>query len=124
MSVRVLLVSDNPRVRLQVQTALLGTEGLDVLPVATPQRAVAILDDGERFDVVVGDNDTAPTGGFYLAREVKAREKMGRDVPPVVLLLERRQDVYLSNWSQADAYVLKPVDPFDFAQVLDALVEG
>ena len=121
---RVLLVADNPRVRLQVETALLGSQGVVVFPVATPQRAVALLDDGEEFDVVVADNDTAPSGGFYLAREIKARGQMGRDMPPVVLLLARPQDRFLSNWSQADAYVLKPVEPFDLRAVLDAVADG
>lgn len=120
---RVLLVSDNPRVSLQVTTALLG-EDVDVVEVRTPKRAVALLDDGERFDIVVGDADTAPSGGFVLAREIKARGQMGMDMPPVVLLLARRQDIFLSNWSQADAYLLKPVDPFDLAEVLRGLVAG
>jgi CheY-like chemotaxis protein len=82
------------------------------------------VDDEGPWDIVIGDNDTAPTGGFFLAREIKARGQMGRDMPPVVLLLARDQDIYLSNWSQADAYVLKPVDPFNLAEVLTAVAEG
>jgi len=74
--------------------------------------------------VVIGDADTAPSGGFFLSREIKARGQMGRDMPPVILLLAREQDIYLSNWSQADAFVLKPVDPFNLAAVVDAVVKG
>jgi CheY-like chemotaxis protein len=122
--VRVLLVCDNPRVASQVSTALLGEPGVEVFRVRTPQRAVAVLDDGDTFDVVVGDNDTAPSGGFYLSREIKARGQMGQDVPPVILLLARQQDVFLSNWSQADAYVLKPIDPFNFSEALHSVVAG
>lgn len=121
---RVLLVADNPRIVTHVNTALIGDPGVDVFVVRTPQRAVALLDEGERFDAVVGDADTAPSGGFFLAREIKARVQMGRDMPPVVLLLARPQDAFLSNWSQADAYALKPIDPFDFAQTLRSVVAG
>lgn len=121
---RVLLVTTNPRVSTAVTTALVGDPEADVMAVQTPQRAVALFDDGEMFDVVVGDADTAPTGGFFLSREIKARGQMGRDMPPVVLLLARRQDVWLSNWSQADAYLLKPIDPFDFRQVVQSVVAG
>ncbi len=121
---RVLLVSDNPRVSQSVTTGVLGADGSDVVAVRTPQRGVALLDSGERFSVVVADADTAPSGGFYLAREIKARGQMGRDMPPVVLLIARDQDVFLSNWSQADAYVRKPVDPFDLAATLRAVVAG
>jgi DNA-binding response OmpR family regulator len=122
--VRILLVNDNPRIAASVSTALIGDPGAEVFEVRTPQRGVALIDDGERFDVVIGDADTAPTGGFFLAREIKAREQMGREMPPVVLLLARRQDAFLSDWSQADAYILKPVDPFDLREVVQAMAAG
>ena len=121
---RVLLVSDNPRVSTSVQTALLGDDEADIFQVRTPQRAVALLDEGERYDLVVGDADTAPSGGFFLAREIKARVQMGQDMPPVILLLEREQDTFLSDWSQADAYLIKPVDPFNFHEVAGAVAKG
>lgn len=121
---KVLLVSTNPAVNDRVRSALLGFEDTDIAVVATPQRALARLDEAGPFDIVVADNDLHPTGGFYLAREVAARRQMGRDMPPVVLLLARSQDIWLANWSQSDAYVLKPVDPFDLAEVVTALVRG
>lgn len=119
---RVLLVCDNPRVATSVHTALLGDPDAEVTQVRTPERGVALIDEGRQFDIVVGDADTAPSGGFFLAREIKARGQMGRDMPPVILFLAREQDRFLSNWSQADAYILKPVDPFNFRQVVQALV--
>ena len=121
---RVLLVSDNPRLSSTVQSALLGDPDAEIFEVRTPERAVKILDEGQTFDIVAGDNDTAPSGGFFLAREIKARGQMGRDMPPVVLFLAREQDRFLSNWSQADAYLIKPVDPFDFRLVIDSVVKG
>lgn len=121
---KVLLVSGNPRVNSQVKVALIGRPEVDILEVYTPQRALQQLDDEGPVDIVVADNDMHPAGGLYLTREVKARGQMGRTMPPVLLLLAREQDVWLSNWAQADAYVLKPVDPFDFAEAVDALVAG
>jgi DNA-binding response OmpR family regulator len=124
--VKVLLVSANPRVNEQVKTALIGRHDVAFLEVAAPHRALQQLDDAEvgTFDVIVADNDMHPAGGLYLAREVKARGQMGVDVPPIILLLAREQDIWLANWSQTDAYLLKPVNPFDFAEVLDAVVAG
>ena len=119
---RVLLVCDNPRITAQVTSALIGDPSTDLMQVRTPERAVALLDEGEVFDLVVGDNDTAPSGGYFLAREIKARVQMGRDMPPVVLFLARPQDRFLSNWSQADVYIVKPIDPFDFRKVAESLV--
>lgn len=123
---KILLVSGNPRVSSQVRTALVGRPDVEIVEVAAPQRALQQVDAAEpgTFDVVIADNDTHPTGGLFLARDLKAREQMGRDVPPIILLLARPQDVWLANWSQADATVLKPVNPFDLAEAVDAVVHG
>ena len=122
---KVLLVATDDRVRTQVKSALLGMPDVQFTDVGTPQLALRLIDDEGGFDIVISDNDTRPAGGFYLAREVKARVQMGvTDLPPVVLLLAREQDRWLSDWSQADAYMTKPVDPFDLSEVVEALVDG
>jgi CheY-like chemotaxis protein len=121
---KILLVADHSSVAAQVRSAVDGWGDSSVFHVSTPKRALALIDEGESYDVVVGDNDTHPTGGFALCREVKARGQMGRDVPPVVLLLARPQDKWLSNWAQADAYAIKPADPFDLRETLQAVVDG
>ncbi|MGH8905098.1 MAG: hypothetical protein ACRD0K_00920 [Egibacteraceae bacterium] len=120
---RILLVSTHEHVTAHVTAALLGTPDVEFIEVSTPQRALARLDRGESYDIIVADNDTWPTGGFALSREIQARRQMGQDVPPVLLLLAREQDRWLSNWSQADAYILKPPDPFDLAETVQALVD-
>jgi DNA-binding response OmpR family regulator len=122
--VNVLLVSTNPRLTVQVQTALIGRPNLQVTEVRTPQRALQQLDDVGGFAIVIADADTAPTGGFFLAREMQARGEVGAEVPPLILLLAREVDKFLAKWSRADAYVLKPVDPFHLAATVDALVAG
>lgn len=121
---RTLLVSTNPRITSEVTTALIGEPDVDVLVVSTPQRALQQLDDEGGFDLVIADADTAPTGGFALAREIKARVQMGQDMPPIVLLIARDADRFLAKWSQADAYICKPVDPFNLAEVVRAVHEG
>lgn len=120
---KILLVSSGPSVTRQVTAAL--PVDADVLEVRTPQRGLAVLDEGEHtFDVIVGDADTHPAGGFFLTREVKARLSEGRAMPPVVVLIARPQDQYLARWAQADAWVVKPIDPFDSAEVVRALARG
>jgi CheY-like chemotaxis protein len=121
--VKILLVSSGPSLTRQVSAAL--PVDAEVVEVRTPQRGLAVIDEGEHtFDVIVGDADTHPTGGFFLAREVVARKTDGMDLPPVVLLIARPQDEYLSRWAQADAWVVKPIDPFDLAEVLQAFADG
>ncbi len=121
---KILLVADHSSVAAQVTTAVEGWDDSSVFHVSMPKRALALLDEGEAYDVVVADNDTHPAGGLFLCREVKARWQMGREMPPVVLLIARPQDSWLANWAQADAYVLKPADPFDLREALEAVVAG
>ncbi len=123
-AVKLLVVTQDPRVTLQITSALADDADVRIMEVRTPQRALQQIDDVGGWDIVLGDADTAPTGGFYLAREMKAREQMGQVVPPIVLLIARDQDKFLAKWSKADAYVKKPVDPFDFHQVVEALIGG
>ena len=125
---KVLLVSGSPTFTAHVTTAMTDGDQVAYTEVRRPERALALLDEGsagqgETFDIVVADNDTQPTGGFYLAREMKARVRMGVDLPPVLLVTARDQDDYLARWSEADAWVVKPIDPFDLAEAVEALVE-
>lgn len=121
-AVKVLLVTTNLRVSADVRTALAADA--EFTEVRTPQRALQQFEDEGPFDIVLGDNDTAPTGGLALVRELRAREEMGATVPPVVLLIARDQDRWLARWAKPDATVLKPIDPFDLHAVVGALVEG
>jgi CheY-like chemotaxis protein len=121
---RLLVVVDNPRVLAEVEAALAGDPPIELTAMATPRRAVGLVEDREAFDVVVCDADLVPAGGFALCRDVKALQRMGWDVPPVVLLISRAQDAWLADWAEADAWVEKPVDAFDLAEVVDALVDG
>lgn len=119
----ILLVSEGPLLTRQVTTAL--PADATYIEVRTPQRALAVLDEGDTaFDVVLADADTHPTGGFYLVREIVARLTDGHDMPPVVLMISRPQDEYLCRWVQATAWIVKPIDPFDLADVLSAVADG
>lgn len=124
---QILLVAKRDDLAVEITTGLAGRPDLSFLRVATPQRALAILDEPDehgRFALVIADNDTHPTGGFHLSREARARRDSGRAVPPVMLILARPQDTWLSDWSQADAYLIRPIDPFDLAETVEALIEA
>jgi hypothetical protein len=41
----------------------------------------------------------------------------------IVILLERSQDAWLARWSGADAWFVKPPDPFEVADRLWELLE-
>jgi DNA-binding response OmpR family regulator len=121
--VKVLLVSGDPTIREQVGITLRslersgepvellsarnGLEGLKLARAAIP-------------DVVVADEITDRMGAFALCRDLKVAE-----VPfagTVVILLDREQDTWLAEWAGADAWFVKPFNPFDLAETVGARV--
>lgn len=113
----ILVVSGNAGVLDGVASAFAGDDAR-LVEVRTPRAALDLLDRGDPCTVVVADGDTTPMGGYALARDIKAREQMGRSMPPVVILVARAQDKWLAQWAGADIIALKPVDPFDLREAV------
>jgi DNA-binding response OmpR family regulator len=76
----------------------------------------------ERPDAVVADEIASRAGAFALAKDLRGAAEPYPGV--IAILLERRQDSWLAEWSGADAWFVKPVDPFELADRLLALVSG
>lgn len=73
-------------------------------------------------DVVVADEITSRAGAFAVAKDLK-----GADPPfpgRVIILLDRAQDEWLARWSDADAWFVKPVDPFELGDAVARLLEA
>lgn len=74
----------------------------------------------DRPEVIVADEIASRAGAFSLARSLRDDPDPYRGV--IVILLERPQDAWLAAWSGADAWFVKPVDPFELADRLLELV--
>jgi DNA-binding response OmpR family regulator len=123
----VLLVSPDPRSRDLMALAVrsiersLGTE-LRFRAAKNGELGIrAALRD--RPDVVVADEIASRAGAFALAKELRE----GTEDPYtgiIVILLERKHDAWLARWSGADAWFVRPVDPFELAgRVLELVTE-
>jgi DNA-binding response OmpR family regulator len=117
---KALLVSVDPQVRQVMALAARSVrrnlqEPFETLEAANGVRGMALAW-RELPDVVIADEITSRAGAFALARELK-----GADPPfpgAVVILLDRPQDSWLAKWSGADAWFVKPVNPFEMADTL------
>lgn len=122
---RILLVSPDPASRDLMRIAVgslerrLG-ESLSFLEAADGE-AGARLGLLERPDAVVADEIASRAGAFSLAKDLRGAPDPY--VGPIVILLERRHDQWLARWSGADAWFVKPVDPFELADRLVELIE-
>ncbi len=76
----------------------------------------------ERPEIVVADEIASRAGAFAVARDLR-----GATEPfpgSIVIVLARAQDEWLARWSGADAWMVKPVDPFALADRVVELVRG
>jgi DNA-binding NarL/FixJ family response regulator len=124
---RVLLVSADPRVREQIALVVKSARRSTAGPGADESFELLQASDGvhgialawaRRPDVVVADEITSRAGAFAVARDLK-----GADPPfggQVIILLDRAVDAWLARWAGADAWFVKPVDPFALAEVISA----
>jgi DNA-binding response OmpR family regulator len=109
---RLLVYSDNPRTREQVQLALgkrvhPDLPDLTYVDVATAPMVIKLMDEGG-FDLVILDGEATPVGGMGIAKQLKDEIA---NCPPILVLTGRADDKWLANWSRAEAAVSHPIDP-------------
>ena len=123
-AVEVLLVSPDPASRQMMALAArsiersVGTE-LRFRAAANGELGIkAAL--RERPEIVVADEIASRAGAFALAKTL--RDDAEPFTGAIVILLERKHDAWLARWSGANAWFVKPVDPFELADRLLELV--
>jgi DNA-binding response OmpR family regulator len=123
--VDVLLVSPDPRSRELTALAVRSIEralGTELRFRAAKDGELGIrAARRDRPEVIVADEIASRAGAFALAKELRegAAEPYGG---VIVILLERKHDSWLARWSGADAWFVKPVDPFALAERVLELV--
>ncbi len=74
----------------------------------------------DRPDVIVADEFASRAGAFALAKSLRDDAEPFTGI--IIILLERKHDAWLARWSGADAWFVKPVDPFELADRLLEIV--
>jgi CheY-like chemotaxis protein len=108
---QVLVYSDDPAFRDAVRLAVgrrpsADLDRVEFVDAATGAELLAAVDGGG-IDTVVIDGEARPTGGFGLAKQLK--DELA-DCPPVLLMVARKDDTWLAQWSLADAVLPLPLD--------------
>ena len=76
-------------------------------------------------DLVVADLQIGSMGGYAIAMELALETGAGRLAPtPVLLLLDRRADVFLARRTGVAGWLLKPLDPLRTRAAIQALLDG
>jgi len=76
-------------------------------------------------ELVVLDLQIGNMGGMATCLSLRSEEGAGRLEPrPVLMLLDRTADVFLARRSDADGWLIKPLDAFRLRRAAEALLGG
>jgi len=119
----ILIASDADRVVAELRAAVEGPDTTvravrrgEVVPAAVQEQAP---------DLVVLDLQIGNMGGMATCVHLHLEAEAGR-LPsmPVLMLLDRRPDVFLARRSGADGFVIKPLDAIRLRKAVRTLLEG
>src|SRR5436305_1281528 len=118
-----LVVSDSSNVREAVKAAVPDTgitvrelnHGADVRPAVKAKKP----------DLIVLDSQIGRMGGMATCLDLHLEQGAGR-LPhvPVLMLVDRRADVFLARRSEAEGWVVKPLDPMRLGRAISELLAG
>ncbi len=119
----ILVVSDEPTVREEVKAAIAepGTTFRELTRGAHVLGAVR-----EKLpDLAVLDLQIGKMGGMATCLELRLEEGAGRlGHVPVLILLDRRADVFVARRANAEGWIVKPLDPLRLARAVRQILAG
>jgi DNA-binding NarL/FixJ family response regulator len=118
----ILIASDARAVREEVK-AVLGKD-VTVREVTAGEQVMPAVQE-QLPDLLVCDFQVGNMGGMAICLELRLEESGGRaGHVPVLLLLDRRPDVFLARRCDADGWLVKPLDPVRMRRAITALLQG
>ena len=118
-----MVASDAPTVRREVAAVTADPDTTVVQVTSGPTLLAAVAE--EAPDLVVVDMQMGNMGGMAVCLELRLRESyLDVDHVPVLMLLDRRPDVFLARRSGAEGWLVKPLDPLRLRRATAALLEG
>jgi DNA-binding response OmpR family regulator len=119
----ILVASDAPSVQRAVAAVTEGPETEVRLVSSGPEVLSAVQE--QTPDLLVVDLQMGNMGGMAVTLELRLEESYGAaDHVPVLMLLDRRPDVFLARRSGAEGWLVKPLDPLRLRRAVRALLGG
>ena len=119
----VLIASDAQWVRDDVRSVL-DTRDTTVREVTRGHQVLPAVRENMP-DLVVLDLQIGKMGGMAACMDLRLEEGADRlDHVPVLMLLDRRADVFLARRSGAEGFLVKPLDPMRLTRAVRAILAG
>lgn len=118
-----LIVSDSESVLADLRSAL-EDDDTEIMECHTGEEVRPAVEE-DPPDLVITDLQVGNMGGMAICLDLRLEESGGR-IPhvPVVILLDRRADVFLARRSAAEGWLVKPLDPLRIRRAVRAVLDG
>ena len=117
----ILVASDAPTLRREIEAVISGPD-VEVAAVTTGPEVVSFVND-ESPDLVIVDMQMGNMGGMAVCLELRLQESYDAiDHIAVLMLLDRRPDVFLARRSGAEGWLVKPLDPLRLRRAVAKLL--
>ncbi len=117
----ILVASDLATLRKEIEAVISGPD-VEVRPVTSGPEVVSFVAE-ESPDLVIVDMQMGNMGGMAVTLELRLQESYDAiDHIPVLMLLDRRPDVFLARRSGAEGWLVKPLDPLRLRRAVRALL--
>lgn len=119
----VLLATDADWIHEEVDAAIAGDD-IELYRIRSGHEVQATVG-ALRPDLVILDLQIGNMGGMAACMELRLDESVDR-LPhvQVLMLLDREDDIFLAERSEADGWVVKPLDAFRLRRAVAALLQG
>ena len=120
----VLIAADAPWVREEVRSVLSGLPDVTIREVESGTAVIESVEEDEP-DLVILDFQIGNMGAVAVTLELRLEESADRlEHVPVLVLVDRRPDVFLARRSDAEGWLVKPLDPIRLRKAVTALLAG
>ena len=120
----VVVASDEEWVRDDLRAVLSGRQDVTVREVDSGPAVLAAVQESQP-DLVVLDFQIGNMGAMAVCLDLRLEEGSGRlGHVPVLMLLDRRADVFLARRADADGWIVKPLNPIRLRRAIGELLEG
>ena len=119
----ILIVSDSESVLEELRSALEDDE-TEIRELRAGED-VRLAVEQDPPDLVITDLQVGNMGGMAICLDLHLEESGGR-IPhvPIVILLDRRADVFLARRSASEAWLVKPLDAIRIRRAARAVLDG
>jgi CheY-like chemotaxis protein len=118
----ILVASDAPTLRREIEAVISGPDREVVSVVSGPEVISSVTE--ESPDLVIVDMQMGNMGGMAVTLELRLQESYDAlDHVPVLMILDRRPDVFLARRSGAEGWLVKPLDPLRLRRAVNTLLD-